>query len=196
MCLANCYNLNMPEEKLLILSCCAPCSAGVIKKLALQGRNFSVLFYNPNIDQAQEYQKRLDENKRLCKAFGVGFIELAYEPDVWHEAIQGLEGEPERGKRCSKCFYMRLERTARYAKEHGFTHFSSVLGISRHKDLEQVNEQARQVSAQENLLYDFTNWRKGGTEELRREVIKEMQLYNQTYCGCIFSRRGKNEKIA
>ena len=177
-----------------MLSCCAPCSAGVIKKLALQGRHFSVLFYNPNIDQAQEYQKRLTENKRLCAAFGVEFIELPYEHEFWCKATQGLETEPERGKRCSKCFYMRLERTARYAKEHGFTHFSSVLGISRHKDLEQVNEQASQVSAQENILYDFTNWRKGGTEELRREVIKEMQLYNQTYCGCAFSHRGQDEK--
>ncbi len=181
----------MPEEKLLLLSCCAPCSCGVIKKLALQGRNFSVLFYNPNIDTASEYQKRLEENKRVCEKFAVPFIELAYEPQVWQEAVKGLECEPERGKRCSACFYLRLARTARYAKENGFTAFSSVLGVSRHKDLAQVNEQARKAAREADIAYDETNWRKGGLEELRRALNKEMQLYNQTYCGCVYSRRGE-----
>ncbi|MBQ7908863.1 MAG: epoxyqueuosine reductase QueH [Elusimicrobiaceae bacterium] len=186
----------MSEEKLLLLSCCAPCSCGVIKKLALQGRHFSVLFYNPNIDTASEYQKRLEENKRVCEKFAVPFIELAYEPQVWAEAVHGLECEPERGKRCSTCFYVRLLRAAQYAKENGFTAFSSVLGISRHKDLAQVNEQGRKAAQKAGITYDETNWRKGGLEELRRALNKEMQLYNQTYCGCLFSRRGKNEEIS
>lgn len=179
----------MSEEKLLLLSCCAPCSCGVIKQLALQGRVFTVLFYNPNIDQEAEYQKRLLENKRVCDAFGVPFVELPYEPEVWREAIRGLECEPERGKRCSACFYLRLVRTARYAKENGFTAFSSVLGISRHKDMAQVNTEARKAAEKVGISYDETNWRKGGLEELRRALNKEMQLYNQEYCGCIYSRR-------
>ena len=100
-------------EKLLLLSCCAPCSCGVIEKLARQGRAFTVLFYNPNIDTEAEYQKRLAENKRVCARFGVPFAELPYEPEVWRQAVQGLEAEPERAKRCSVCFRLRLERAAR-----------------------------------------------------------------------------------
>ena len=178
-------------EKLLLLSCCAPCSCGVIKKLADEKRNFTVLFYNPNIDSAEEYQKRLTENERVCRALGVPFVSLPYEPKVWQEAVRGLESEPERGRRCSVCFELRLKRAAQYAKANGFTRFSSVLGISRHKDLVQVNAAAERASAQTAMPYDQTNWRKGGTEELRRALISQMQLYKQTYCGCVFSRRDK-----
>ncbi len=179
----------MPTEKLLLLSCCAPCSCGVIASLAAQKRAFTVLFYNPNIDTEQEYQKRLQENKRVCQRYGVPFVSLPYEPERWHAAICGLEQEPERGKRCSKCFEMRLLRTAQYAKENGFTSFSSVLGVSRHKDLNQVNAAARQAELQVGITYDQTNWRKGGLEELRRALIAEMHLYKQNYCGCPFSKR-------
>lgn len=176
-------------EKLLLLSCCAPCSCGVIKHLAQTGRNFTVLFYNPNIDTEEEYHKRLKENERVCKKFGIAFVSLPYEPQVWCEVVKGLESEPERGKRCSVCFELRLKRAAEYAKENGFTAFSSVLGISRHKDLEQVNAAAFRAEQTVGVPYDKTNWRKGGLEELRRTLNQEMQLYNQTYCGCKFSRR-------
>ena len=178
----------MPEEKLLLLSCCAPCSCGVIKKLAGQKRHFAVCFYNPNIDREEEYQKRLAENERVCRQFGVPFVHLPYEPEVWREAVRGLEEEPERGKRCSVCFYMRLKRAAQYAKAHGFTAFSSVLGVSRYKDLQQVNVAAQKAAQEVDFPYDETNWRKGGLEDLRRAVMLEMNLYNQRYCGCIFSR--------
>ncbi len=179
-------------EKLLLLSCCAPCSCGVIEKLARQGRTFTVLFYNPNIDTESEYQKRLAENKRVCARFGVPFAQLPYEPEVWQNAVKGLEAEPERGKRCSVCFGLRLARAARYAKENGFTVFSSVLGISRHKDLAQVNEQALQAAQKEGIPYDLTNWRKGGTEQVKTVLMRDMQIYNQTYCGCPYSHRTKN----
>ena len=175
-------------DKLLLLSCCAPCSCGVIKHLAQQGRDFTVLFYNPNIDTQEEYQKRLAENERVCRSFGVPFVSLDYEPQVWRAAVQGLEQEPERGKRCSVCFELRLKRAAAYAKENGFTTFSSVLGISRHKDLEQVNVAAARASQAVGVPYDSTNWRNGGLEELRRALNQEMQLYNQTYGGCVFSK--------
>ena len=178
----------MPEKKMLLLSCCAPCSCGVIKHLASQGCTFTVLFYNPNIDTQAEYEKRLAENQRVCKKFNVPFVSLPYEPEVWYQAIRGLENEPERGKRCSVCFELRLKRAAQYAKENGFTIFSSVLGISRHKDLEQVNAAAAHAQQAVGLPYDTTNWRKGGLEELRRALNQEMQLYNQTYCGCVFSK--------
>lgn len=186
-------------EKLLILSCCAPCSCAVIKKMADEGVQATVLFYNPNIYPSEEYIKRRDEQRRVCEQFGLPFVELPYEPEVWTTAITGLENAPERGARCSVCFYMRLERAARYGKEHGFDAFASVLGVSRYKDLEQVNRAAFQAAQHIGLTYDDTNWRKNGLEELRKALLRELELYSQQYCGCRFSwqaaqkRRGKNE---
>lgn len=187
-------------EKLLILSCCAPCSCAVIKKMADEGVAATVLFYNPNIYPSEEYVKRRDEQRRVCEHFGLAFAELPYEPDEWDKAVTGLENAPERGERCSVCFYMRLERAARYGKEHGFDAFASVLGVSRYKDLEQVNRAARQAAQNTGLPYDETNWRKNGLEELRKALSRELALYSQQYCGCRFSRqaaekrRGEHEK--
>ena len=174
---------------MLLLSCCAPCSCGVIKKLAEEGRSFSVLFYNPNIAPQEEYFKRLTENERLCRHYGVDFVHLPYEPELWQAAIKGYENEPERGERCFKCFLMRLRRAAAFAKANGFDSFSSVLGVSRHKDMAQVNRAGLLAARQEDIPYDTFNWRKGGLEELRRAVNKELNLYNQDYCGCPYSKR-------
>ena len=148
--------------KLLLLSCCAPCSCAVIDNLAKENVDFAVLFYNSNISPAAEYEKRRQEN------------------------------EPERGKRCSVCFYLRLKRAMQYAKENGFDLVTSVLGISRYKDMDQVNAAARQASRETNMPYDFTNWRKGGLEPLRQHLVKETQMYAQDYCGCPFSKRAKD----
>lgn len=174
----------MDKEKLLLLSCCAPCSVGVIEQLSRQHEDVTVLFYNPNIRPAEEYAKRLAENKRVCREYGVLFVELEYNPDIWENAVKGLENEPERGKRCDVCFYLRLRRAARYAKENGFTRFSSVLGISRYKDFDQVCRAGRQAAADENIPYDETNWRKNGGEQRRAALTKSKNLYAQTYCGC------------
>lgn len=171
-------------EKILLLSCCAPCSIGVIERLKKQGVAFSVLFYNPNIRPVEEYQKRLNENKRLCQEEGVEFFELEYNPETWEQATLGLENEPERGKRCDKCFALRLKRAALFAKEHGFSAFTSVLGVSRYKNFDQVTNIALQIAEQENIPYDDTNWRKNGGEDRRARLAKEKNLYHQTYCGC------------
>ena len=122
-------------RKLLVLSCCAPCSCAVMKKLADEGTDVTVLFYNPNIYPSAEYDKRRDEQKRVCDRFGLPFVQLPYDPEVWDAAVAGLECEPERGKRCSACFYLRLKKAAEYARENGFDAFTSVLGVSRYKDL-------------------------------------------------------------
>lgn len=177
----------MPAPKLLILSCCAPCSCAVIKKMADEGADATVLFYNPNIYPSAEYEKRRDEQRRVCEHFGLKFAELPYEPEVWDKAVAGLESEPERGKRCSACFYMRLKKAQDYALEHKFDALTSVLGVSRYKDLAQVNTAARKAWAVSVKPYWATNWRKGGLEELRRALIKELELYSQTYCGCKYS---------
>lgn len=178
--------------KLLLLSCCAPCSCAVIDKLAKEKVDFAVMFYNPNISPVREYEKRRDENERFCLSRNVPFISLEYDPEHWFDAIKGLEKEPERGKRCSVCFYLRLKRAMQYAKENGFDLVTSVLGISRYKDMDQVNAAARQASRETNMPYDFTNWRKGGLEPLRQHLVKETQMYAQDYCGCPFSKRAKD----
>ena len=179
-------------SKLLLVSCCAPCSCAVIDKLAEERRDFAVLFYNPNIQPAEEYEKRRKENERFCQERNVPFIALKYDPENWLEAVKGLENEPERGARCSVCFHLRLKRAMEYAKENGFETVSSVLGISRYKDMDQVNRAAKRASAETGVPYDETNWRKGGLEQLRQRLVKETGMYAQDYCGCPFSVRTKN----
>ena len=175
---------------LLLLSCCAPCSAGVIKKLADEGKLFTVLFFNPNIAPIEEYKKRLEANKKLCEHFGVNFIELPSNHDTWlKEVAQGFEKEPERGARCKRCFLYRLREAAKYAKENGFTEFSSVLGISRYKDLESVNAAAKTAQEEFDIAYDFTNWRKNSGEQEGLKIVKNLNLYLQKYCGCEFSKK-------
>lgn len=172
------------KEKFLLLSCCAPCSCAVIKILAEQGADFAVVFYNPNIRPYAEYLKRRDENSRVCAFYGVPFIELEYDNERWCTLTQGLENEPERGKRCSICFEMRLKRVMEYALANGYTQVASVLGVSRWKNLAQVNAAAEAAAAQTGATYLQIEGRKGGRQELRAALIKELNLYNQTYCGC------------
>ena len=114
--------------KILLLSCCAPCCCAVIEKMARDGYDFAVAFYNPNIVPAAEYEKRREENRRLCEGRKIPFIELEYDNERWRNLIKGLENEPERGRRCDVCFYMRLKRVMEYARENGFDAVASVLG--------------------------------------------------------------------
>ncbi len=170
--------------RLLLLSCCAPCSCGVIEQLIKENQDFEVAFYNPNIKPIEEYYKRLEENKRLCQLYGIKFIELEYDNDNWSKLVLGLEDEPEKGRRCSICFYMRIKRVMQYAKEHGFDGVASVLGVSRYKNLSQVNEAAQKASKEVGFAYVEVEARKNGLQERRNNLIKELDLYSQDYCGC------------
>lgn len=172
------------KNKFLLLSCCAPCSCAVVKFLAEKNENFSVVFYNPNIRPLAEYEKRRDENKRLCQIYGIDFIELEYDNNRWCELTKGLENEPERGKRCFVCFYMRLKRVMEYALANGYSAVASVLGVSRYKNLAQVNEAAHKAAAEAGIPYLEIEGRKNGMQELRAKLIKELNLYSQNYCGC------------
>ncbi len=170
--------------RFLLLSCCAPCSCAVISRLADEGQDFAVVFYNPNIRPLAEYQKRRDENERVCRQYKVPFIELEYDNERWCALTQGLEDLPERGRRCSICFQMRLQRVMEYAKDNGYQAVASVLGVSRYKNLTQVNEAAHSASIQTGVPYLEIEGRKGGMQELRSRLIKELSLYSQNYCGC------------
>lgn len=171
-------------EKILLLSCCGPCSCAVIKKMAEEKRDITVVFYNPNITPLAEYEKRRDENKRVCKLYQIPFLELEYDHDNWCNLTKNLENEPERGKRCDVCFEMRLKRVMEYALQNGFTSVSSVLGVSRYKNLDQVNRAALRASEKTGCPYLEIEGRKNGMQDLRLNLIKELNLYNQNYCGC------------
>ena len=181
----------MKNENIALLSCCAPCCVGVLKFFAEQNISSTVIFYNPNIFPTEEYIKRRDENKKLCLDLKIPFIELNPDRDIWKQAVHGLELLPERSQRCSICFYLRLKRTAVFAKQYGFTSFSSVLGVSRHKDIDQVNTEGYKVEKEVKIPYLDTNWRKNGLEIKRQQGIKEYCLYKQLYCGCPYSMQRK-----
>lgn len=175
--------------KILLLSCCAPCACAVIKKLHDDGVDFAVAFYNPNIHPEAEYIKRCDEQKRLCEQWNIQFVEFEYNPEVWFKQTLPYKDEPERGKRCDICFELRLKRVMQYAKENGFEAVASVLGVSRWKNLAQVNAAAARASAQVGVPYVEIEGRKHGMQEARLALIKELQLYNQDYCGCVYSEQ-------
>jgi len=174
---------------LALLSCCAPCSVGVLQAFYEQKRLCTILFFNPNIAPAPEYERRRDEQKRLCQELGFPFIELSYTPDIWAQIIKGLEHEPERGLRCGACFSYRLKTGAQYAKEHGFDMFTSVFGVSRYKNMEEITALGIKIGQEIGIPYLDTNWRKGGLEQKRLEGIKRFSLYQQSYCGCLYSKK-------
>ena len=175
------------NQKILLLSCCAPCSCAVIKKLYEDSADFAVLFYNPNIHPEAEYIKRRDEQRSLCEKWGIKFIKLEYNPKDWLEYTKDYKDAPERGARCSLCFEYRLTRAMEYALENNYDAVASVLGVSRWKDLNQVNTAADKASKKTNIPYIKIEGRKHGMQEARLKLIKELNLYNQTYCGCIYS---------
>jgi len=182
----------LPGERILLHACCAPCSAVIIEKLQSEEFNVRVLFYNPNIHPAEEYERRKDEQRRLTLRMKVEFVELTYDPEAWHDRIRGLEQEPERGRRCEQCFHIRLGRAAQYAHENNFKVFTSTLGISRWKDFEQVNRCGLKAAARyPGLIYWMRNWRKQGGSQRMVQLAKEQNLYRQNYCGCIYSKRNQ-----
>ncbi|MBU2753089.1 epoxyqueuosine reductase QueH [Acidithiobacillus sp. CV18-2] len=181
------------SEHVLLHSCCAPCAGPIMADMQSAGIALTILFYNPNIHPLAEYELRKEENIRYAEKLGLPFIDLDYDKDNWFERVKGLEWEPERGARCTACFDMRFERSALYAVEHGFTLFTSTLGISRWKDMAQINGCGQRAAARyPQLQYWDYNWRKGGGSQRMIEIAKEEQFYQQEYCGCVYSLRDNN----
>ena len=182
------------EQKLLLHSCCAPCAGEIMEAVAISNIETTVFFYNPNIHPQEEYEIRKDENKRFCEKLGFNFIDADYDKDNWFERIKGLENEPERGARCTQCFDMRFERSALYAKENGFKVYATALGISRWKDMDQINGSGEKAANRydEIKYWDF-NWRKKGGAARMIEISKREQFYQQEYCGCVYSLRDTNK---
>lgn len=168
------------KDKIVLMSCCAPCACGAILQLKEQGADFIVLFYNPNIFPDTEYQKRLNEQIKYCESIGVKYHVGDYNHDEWLKCVCGLESEPERGKRCKECFKMRFVWGARWAADNGYNKIMSVFGVSKHKDQSQVDAAASELG----LEYVPFNW----DERLRQKINHESDFYRQKYCGCEFSQ--------
>ena len=180
------------EKKLLLHSCCAPCAGEVMEALAASDIDTTIFFYNPNIHPIEEYELRKDENIRFAKKLGMPIIDADYDRDEWFQRTKGQENEPERGERCSTCFDMRFERTAQYASDNDFDLISSTLGISRWKDMDQINYSGSRSSAPYNIPYWDFNWRKKGGSSRMLELSKREGFYQQEYCGCVYSLRDTN----
>ena len=182
------------ESSLLLHSCCAPCAGEIMEAVAASGIDTTVYFYNPNIHPIEEYELRKEENKRYCEALNFKFIDADYDKDNWFDRVKGLEDEPERGERCTKCFDMRFERSALFAHENNFSLFATTLGISRWKDLDQVNNSGLRASKRyDNLTFWDFNWRKQGGSSRMIEISKREEFYQQEYCGCVYSLRDTNK---
>lgn len=182
------------QNKVLLHSCCAPCSGEVMEAMLASGIDYTIFFYNPNIHPRKEYELRKDENIRFAEKFGVPFIDADYDRDNWFERARGMEDEPERGIRCTMCFDMRFERTALYAHEHGFPVITSSLGISRWKNMQQINDCGQRAAEKyPDLQYWDFNWRKGGGSARMIEISKRENFYQQEYCGCVYSLRDTNK---
>ena len=201
----------MGETTVLLHTCCAPCSSAIIEALMHSGITPVIYYCNPNIYPQEEYEIRKEECTRYAQALGLEIVDADYDHENWLAQMRGLENEPERGGRCLKCFKLRLLRTAEYARRRGIKVMTTTLASSRWKSLDQINQAGRwacdnlsQISPQ--LIDDDRqeaetappgnivtwwdqNWRKGGLQERRLQIIKEYDFYNQQYCGCEFSMR-------
>ena len=182
------------KSKLLLHSCCAPCSGDIMKRLLDSDINYTVYFYNPNIHPYEEYMLRKEENMAFAKKYKIPFIDDDYNPRTWFEITKGMEHEPERGKRCSTCFDMRFIKTSEYAYNNGFDIISSTLGISRWKDMNQINNSGKYAASKfKGLSYWDFNWRKENGSHRMIEVSKDEGFYMQEYCGCVYSLRDTNK---
>ena len=182
----------IPEglHEVLLHACCAPCSSAIVEWMLANGIRPTIFYYNPNIFPREEYEIRKQESKRHAESLGIRWIDGDYDHEQWRQDVCGLEGEPERGRRCEQCFFLRLTVAARKAKELGLTFFTTTLASSRWKSLEQI-ESAGHLAEQtvEGTVFWAQNWRKGGLYERRNQLLKEFDFDNQQYCGCEFSMR-------
>ena len=181
------------KQKLLLHSCCAPCSIYVLKELA-KNYQLSIFFYDPNIHPRLEYIKRRDEMKTYAKKIGLSFEEGEYDSKKWFVKTAGLENEPEKGKRCEVCFDIRLGETAKKASKEKYDLWTTVMSISPHKDVGQINCVANKLADKYKVKFLEANWKKNNGFKIGSQMGKEEGFYRQDYCGCVYSKLAR-EKI-
>lgn len=178
------------KPKLLLHSCCAPCSSYVLEYLS-KHFDITVLYYNPNIYPEKEYFFRENEQERFINQVfsnDVKFKKEEYNPDEFYTAVKGLEGIKEGGERCFKCYHLRLEKTAQIAKENNFDYFTTTLSISPYKNAEKLNEIGEALSEKYGVEYLVSDFKKKNGYKRSTELSREYNIYRQDYCGCVFSK--------
>ena len=176
------------KPSILLHSCCAPCSTTVIERLK-DYFDITIIYYNPNIEPISEYEKRKKEQIKIINKYDIKYIDCDYDNDLFHEMSKGLESVPERGIRCHKCYRLRLEYTARIAKDNGYDFFGTTLTVSPHKLSKVINEIGLDLESIYNVKYLVSDFKKNNGYKNSIELSKKYNLYRQNYCGCIYSRK-------
>ena len=183
------------RPKLLLHSCCAPCSSYVLNYLS-KFFDITIYYYNPNIDSYEEFTKRSQEQIRLIKEIEhknkIDIIDCDYENNIYENIITGLENEPEGGKRCQQCFILRLEKTAKIAKKLNYNYFSTTLTVSPHKNAALINNIGYELEKKYDINWLPTDYKKEEGYKKSIELSKKYNLYRQDYCGCKYSVRKTN----
>jgi hypothetical protein len=175
-------------QHVLLHACCAPCSSAIVEWMLATGVQPTIYYFNPNIYPHKEYLTRKNESKRHAESLGIQWIDDDWNHEAWLQEVCGLEHEPERGARCQRCFDIRLRAAATKAVELGIDVFATTLASSRWKRLDQIEAAGRKAEqAVPGARFWAQNWRKGGLQERRNELLREYDFYNQLYCGCEFS---------
>lgn len=176
------------KPRLLLQSCCGPCSTYVLSYLK-QYFDITLLYYNPNIQPRAEYDLRLENQRKVLAAMPeVHILECAYDGEAYNAAVRGLEGEPEGGARCTVCFRLRLEETARLAAEGEFDYFCTTLTVSPHKDAARINTIGRALGEQYGVAWLPSDFKKREGYKQSITLSRELDLYRQDYCGCLYSK--------
>lgn len=176
------------KPKLLLHACCGVCSSSVLERL-YPFFDITVLYYNPNIYPEEEYLKRFNTLKEITlkMKIKVKLLEIGYESKEFKNISKGLENEKEGGKRCTKCFYLRLEKTAKLAQKHNFDYFTTTLSVSPYKDSQKLNKIGKILSEKYNVEYLYSDFKKKEGYKRSNELAKKYDLYRQNYCGCKYS---------
>lgn len=180
-------SMDKKNNKLLLHSCCGPCSSSVIERL----KNYfdiTVLYYNPNIEPKEEYDKRKSEQLKLLNILNIKHMDIDYLNEEYHDKVKGYEQEPENGLRCSLCFELRLEKTAKLALENNFDYFSTTLTVSPHKNSKLINEIGLKLQDKYNIKFLVSDFKKEEGYKRSIELSKKYDLYRQDYCGCLYSK--------
>lgn len=189
-------NLVGDRPSLLLHSCCAPCSSYVLEYLT-QYFEITVLFYNPNLIDETEFEKRYHEQVRINASISetIHLVKVAYDASEFYNKIKGLETEKEGGERCAVCFELRLEEAAKYAKLNNFDFFTTSLSISPLKNSQLLNQLGIKIGEQHGITYLVSDFKKKNGYKRSVELSKENDLYRQDYCGCIYSKIERDNQI-
>lgn len=186
-------SLNGERKKLLLHSCCGPCSTACIERLH-EYFDITVLYYNPNIEPQDEYVHRKEVQKEVLKRLNIKYMECDYDNDTFRRITNCLSNEKEGGKRCSVCFGIRLKYTAKMAKKYQFDYFATTLTVSPHKNSVIINNIGNKIGSTLDIKYLYADFKKRDGYKRSIELSKEYNLYRQDYCGCLYSKRCEDEE--